>query len=356
MSDDITFEQMDLSEKDKVLSFLKTAYPDNPRQSDAEFWDWHFVEQPGSRAGQISTWLAKSGERIAGQLATIPVELNVAGKTVQSMWILDLMVDPDFRRRGIMKKLVKIAEQHSPHLLGVNTNRQHAPALLQSLGWVIVSKIPRFHKILFPGNAVRELSQVKAVRSALNLLFAPLRPRRAEIDEHVRILPKFDHSFDAFWNEARDQWGCSISRSAATLNWQFERQPNKKFEILGYYENNNLMGYSVLFFRKANKNGLIDKAAISDICYGPQNSSHIVDTLLQASLRLAVERRAGGLVTDALDALLNERLRYFGFWPIKSGLQLMAKAPENHDFIYDRKNWFLTRGDSDISIFEHPNL
>jgi len=49
-------------------------------------------------------------------------------------------------------------------------------------------------------------------------------------------------------------------------------------------------------------------------------------------------------------------LKKLGFWPIKSPLQLMAKVPENADTVYDIQNWYLTRGDSDISIFEDPNL
>lgn len=359
MENGITIQQMRLSEKDKVLSFLKTAYADNPRQSSSEFWDWHFLEQPHNANHLPPVWLATIGDRIAGQLGAIQVELNVGGEAHPAIWILDLIVDPDFRRRGIAQKLVSAARDFCPLILGVNTNEQHAPALLQKLGFVIVTKIPRFHKILFPGEALNEIARIGPVRAAANLAFAPLRAGLMNLqnsDEDVRLLQHFDGSFDELWQASRGQWRCSVSRSAAMLDWQFKQQPDKQFEILGYYEGDQLLGYAITFFRRVNAAGAIDKAAISDICYHPRKATETVDALLKASLQMALERRAGSLVTDAHDALLQERLKHFGFWPASSGLQLMALGPDRQDLIYDKNSWFLTRGDADIGIFEHPNV
>lgn len=357
MENDIKIEQMKLSALDALLLFLRGAYEDNPRQSDPAYWDWHFLEPSHSDSQSLPVWLAKSGERIVGQLGAISVEVNVNGKIAKAIWILDLIVDPDFRRMGIAKRLVLEAERFCPLMLGVNTNKQHAPVLLQSLGFVIVTKIPRFHKLLFPGEVLSKKINLKLVRSVIDLVYAPFRPSKNGTKKSgIRILNDFDGSFDEFWDEARHGWSCSVLRSSAMLKWQFRQQPNKKYDILGYYEDDKLLGYAILFFRKKNAAGAIEKAAVSDICYHPDNAKSIVDVLISGSLQTAVERRAGGIVIDALDPLLEERLRHFGFWSVKSGLQLMAKSPENQDFLYDANNWFLTRGDSDISIFEHPNL
>ena len=71
---------------------------------------------------------------------------------------------------------------------------------------------------------------------------------------------------------------------------------------------------------------------------------------------LALERRAGSLVTDVLDLTIAERLKVFGFGRVKNPLQLMVKSAARQNVLGDAKNWFLTRGDSDTSIFEDPNL
>lgn len=351
---------MTIEEKPAVLSFLKKAYPDNPRHCDPQYWDWHFAQAPHVDKDKLPIWLAKSGDRIAGQLATLPVELNICDKKVPALWVLDWVVDQDFRRRGIGKKLALAAEAFSPYLLGVNTDQQHAPALLLGLKWVVVSKIPRYHKILFPGESVRELSKIELIRRFSNTVFYPARRYgsrgKATTKPEIQLVENFDATFDDFWKQARTQWDCSISRDRRMLDWQFRKQPYKHFDILVCVNDEKLLGYAVLFARKKTAHGSIEKAAISDICYHPENAETTVDALLKAALDFCVERKIGGLVTDAIDPLLESRLRHFGFWKIDSPLQLMAKAPENRETVYDLSSWFLTRGDSDISIFEHSNI
>lgn len=355
MQYNIKIKPMHPVDRPDVLSFLRAAYPDNPRQSDPRFWDWHFPGHPLADPGKPPIWLAKSGDRIAGQLACIPVNLRVKEKNVTATWILDLMVDPEFRRRGIMKNLVREVQKVYPALLGVNTNQQHAPALLQSLGWKIVSLIPRYHRLLFPGSDIKHVSPSGMVAKAVNLAFSPFRPRSGGgINPHLRSLTGFDRSFDDLWLEAREQWPCAVNRSVATLNWQYRTQPGKKFEIIGWYDAEQLRGYAVMYYRKA-RAGCVPKAAISDICYHPSNPVRIVDELIEGCIQLALERRAGGVVVDVMDELLRDRLRRAGFLRVNSPLQLMAWATEGQEEVLDPKNWFLTRGDSDISIFEQPN-
>lgn len=357
MGEEIIIERMRISERPQVLDFLSRAYPDNPRQSDPRFWNWHFTGLPNVDPQLLPVWLAKSGDRIAGQLGALPVELNIGNRSVKAFWLLDMVVDEDFRRRGIAKKLALAAERDSPYLLGVNTDQQHAPKLLQSLGWVKVGKIPRYHKILFPGNAIKGFAGIP--KSVVNSLAFPLRRTSAKglFDSgKIRRIEHYDSAFDDLWQRGRKQNACSVTRNAATLEWQFSRQPGKQFETLGCYSNDRLCGYAVLFFRKPGRTGSIEKGAVSDIFYEPENGRETVDVLIKGAFEVAIERRAGGLVVDAMDPLLEERFRRFGFWKVNSQLQLMAKSPDNQEMIYDPKNWFLTRGDSDISIFEDYNI
>lgn len=351
----VTIEQMQMSEKDAVLAFLREAYADNPRQSDEKYWNWHFPESPYCDPNNLPVWLAKVDGRIAGQLAAVPVEFNAAGETVPAIWILDMIVAREFRRRGLAKKLALASLDFCPFVLGVNMPNQHAPTLLKALGWKIFSKIPRYQKILFPGNAVRELANLGPLRSIVNLAGAPLR-RGVSRAGSVKIVDAFDPPFDELWREAREQWPCSVSRTAKLLDWQFCRQPGKKFEILAHLSNGELRGYAVMFFRSPNRSGIIEKASISDICYGPADADATLDALLDGAIDLAIQRRVGSIVTDAIDSRLEQRLKRHGFWRVKSDLQLLANVPRNHKAIYQAANWYLTRGDADISFFEAPNL
>lgn len=351
---------MRLSEKGKLLSFLREAYRETPRMSDESFWDWHFPENPNVSPDNLPVWLAKSGERITGQLAAIPIELKIGDERKSAMWILDLIVHEDFRRRGIAKRLVLKAEEFCKIGLGINTTKQHSTAVLESLGWKVVRKIPRYSKILHAGNVLREISRINPLRKTFNFLSTPLRPATDKsmfgANAKLRIVEKFDSAFDDLWEKSREQWKCAVVRDSRFLDWQYKKQPGKKFDVIGYFERERLLGYAVLFVRKPDANGAVAKAAITDLCYQQASAGEIIDELLRGSLQIAARRGAGALVTDAVDALIDDRLRSFGFAPVKNPMQLIVKSNEHQDLLYDAEKWFLTRGDSDISIFEHPNL
>jgi GNAT superfamily N-acetyltransferase len=357
----VQIEQMTLADKPALLEFLREAYADNPRMSDERFWDWHFLENPFVEPDNLPVWLAKCEGRIAGQLAATPVDLKIGGERKRAIWILDLIVHDDFRRRGIAKRLALKAEEFCPVGLGVNTTEQHSTAVLESIGWRVPCKIPRYSKILHAGNALPEISRIRALRRAFNFLSAPARPRLdAEMfaeNGRLRLLENFDSRFDDLWREAGANWSCAVVRDARFLEWQYLRQPAKKFEIIGYFENERLRGYAIIFVRKAEEaGGAVAKASIADLCYAENDSETIVDALLRGALQIAARRGAGRLVTDVLDALIEERLAHFGFRSVKNPLQFLVKSNQNQELLGDSRNWFLTRGDSDISIFEHPNL
>ncbi|MBV9211051.1 MAG: hypothetical protein JOZ52_10500, partial [Acidobacteria bacterium] len=112
-----------------------------------------------------------------------------------------------------------------------------------------------------------------------------------------------------------------------------------------------------LFFRKAEGGGSSSpKVSLTELCYDADDAAQVIDELLKAALRLALERRAGAMVTDVRDALIEERLRRFGFRHMKNAPPFAALTAEQRDLIYNDANWFLTRGDCDMSIFEDPNI
>ena len=355
MQDEVQIKRFELQERDALFAFLREVYADNLRHSDEKFWRWHYCEVPGASESNIPLWVAKDGDEVVGQLGAIPVTLNVDRKDVPAVWILDLMIRIDYRRHGLAKRLVTAINEKYPVMLGVNTHEQKSPELLESLGWKITGNIRRYSKIINPGNATKEVTKIPALRSIVNSLYGVFRRPYPE-NTAIRPIEKFDEHFDELTSEAESQWKNSAKRSAEFLRWQYAGQPGKKFDIFGYYDGDRLRGYMVMFIRKPDENGVISKAAISDIYYSADEAREIVDALLKAAINLAAERKVGSVVIDILDPLVEARLKHLGFWQVKSPLLLMVKSESDQDLLYNIDNWFVTRGDSDTSIFEKPNI
>ena len=129
----------------------------------------------------------------------------------------------------------------------------------------------------------------------------------------------------------------------------------QKFYVLGLKDGAKLAGYVVLFFRKAQSN-LIAKAAITDIVYDADYGPGLIAALLQTALQKAISLRAGSLVTDIQDQHVEEQLRNLGFWSVKPRASFMVYDPLAPPAMYEMATWFLTRADSDVSIFEDPNM
>ncbi|MBD0324937.1 MAG: GNAT family N-acetyltransferase [Pyrinomonadaceae bacterium] len=359
MPGDVQIRQFELSDREALLKFLRIAYPDDARKSEPAYWDWHYVQNPQTDPRNIPLWVVTRGAKIVGQVATIPVKLKVGQEETPAIWILDFIVHEDYRGQGLGKRLMGEARAFCPTMIALGINEGSTAVLLKT-GWKALGGVRRFQRLLFPGNDLKRASRIAAVRGLVNLCYSPFRPRLSgnEMERWtLREVGAFDSAFDVFWTEASAQWPCAVVRDARNLEWQFSRQPGKKFEALGLYEGERLMGYAVLFFRKSGEAGAPAKASIADLCYTADNATAIIDELLRAALRRALERRAGSLVTDVHDPRVEERLRRLGFWHIKRSPQFMAHATEGRErLMYDPANWFLTRGDSDVSIFEHPNV
>jgi GNAT superfamily N-acetyltransferase len=357
MPHDVQIKQFELSDQEAVVAFLRVAYANEPRKFDPAFWKWHYLENPYTSSDDIPLWIVKDGERVVGQAATILVELKVAEETRRAVWILDFILLPEYRGQKLGKRLMTLARQTYPTMFALGINDQ-SRNVFRSLDWAPLGCIHRYQRLLNPGNALKELARFAPLRELANLSYVPFRPRPDQVVANERYTERevanFDSSFDELWQRASAQWPCVVIRNSRFLQWQFRQQPGKTFEVVGLFDKEQLAGYVVLFFRKSEQGGAPPKAAISDLCYDAANED-IVDELVQAALRRAVARRAGSLVIDVLDARVEACLLQLGFKRIKASPEFTVYSTTRQELLYDPANWFLSRADSDVSIFEEPN-
>jgi GNAT superfamily N-acetyltransferase len=343
------------NELSELSEFLRRAYP-NERKWTPAYLDWYFLQNPNADQGRPPVWVVKNGREIVGQVATIPVRLKAGASMTTAAWILEFILLPDFRGQGLGKRLVQEVGKTYPTMITLGIN-EASTRVFMSLGWKALGGIHRYHRMLFAGSAAKQSGLAGGV---LDLLSAPLRMSvagsKGDGSFAARHDATFDEELDQLCERASRQWPAAVRREHRYLTWQFLRQPAKKFEVIKLYERGTLVGYAVLFFRRGGATRRPPKAAISDLVYDESKSDEVIDGLLAAALQMAIARRAGSLVTDVLDTRVEGRLRKHGFWRIEKSPRFMASSTEFPDALYRSENWYLTRADSDVSIFEEPNI
>jgi len=357
---EIEIRQARVGDEEALLSFLRAVYPRSGRKADERFWRWYFTQNPNHDSDDPAVLIALEGERIVGQAGLLPVELRTPSGTSRAAWLVDFITDPQYRRRGLGTRMTRAAMDRYPVCLAAGPNEQ-SRGVFERLGWVDAARLSRFRRVLFPGTGAKELARWRRLRRAIDLLAAPLRPRRRALRPRegytVRAVDGFDQEFEALWEAAQRQWQLAVVRSPRYLGWQFRAQPSKRFEVIGVYADDTLVGYAVLYFRRGwSADSPPAKAAITDVCYRTDIAPDSPSELVKASLAQALDRGAGSLVTDVADPLMEKALEGLGFFKSSYETDVIASAEgELGRLIGSQSNWYLTRADADLSILEEPN-
>jgi GNAT superfamily N-acetyltransferase len=354
---DFEIAQLRRDQLHELAGFLRGVYPGEKRKADVAYLRWFYEQNPNVDGGLLPIWVLRRSGQIIGQLGTIPVRLKAGSTYTKAIWILEFVILPEFRGKGLGKKLVLAAGEKYRTMLTLGIN-EASTRVFTSLGWKTMGRIHRYHKFLFAGSSAQIPGKRSLLRDGLNRISFPRRAsRRPENPKYTFTCDRvFGPELDQFWERASVQWCVAVRRDHKLLEWQFVHQPRKLFECIRLYEGGQLVGYAVLFFRAGRDGGPPPKAAISDLAYDSTNRDEVIDALLNAALHLAIERKAGSLVTDVLDTRAEAGLKKLGFSRIKNSPPFMAISSEFPDEIHDPAHWYLTRADADVSIFEGANV
>lgn len=109
---------------------------------------WRAKVLPGVAGGGLALWVARQDGRIAG---SVQLDSDTPPNQPHRAEVRKLLVHPDFRRRGIARRLMREAESHAARigrsLITLDTRTgDSAEPLYASLGYVTVGQIPGFSR------------------------------------------------------------------------------------------------------------------------------------------------------------------------------------------------------------------
>lgn len=91
----------------RIAAFIDRTYGSSAPFKQRGRWDWQFRQTPyDPEEGDFApVWIAINADDVVGQLALQPGLLRLEGDALQVGWIVDVMVDPAHRGRGLSHEI-----------------------------------------------------------------------------------------------------------------------------------------------------------------------------------------------------------------------------------------------------------
>lgn len=216
-----------------------SKYWTKSRRKTPEYIYWKFR---GSQGKELKSFiLAIENEKVIGQLGIIPVDLKVDGEIYSSQWACDLMVEKEYRGKGVAKLLYDFAHQQKQITLGSDPS----PAASKSMQAAGYKSIKSSYKFFF-SSTVGDILKLKKIDYKIfnvtpnffiyfYILYGKIRKKQFEITdkfEYLKIKSLADNNEFA-----------SIEHNNDFLNWRYEKfQPY--YDGIKTYSNNKNSGFA----------------------------------------------------------------------------------------------------------------
>ena len=242
--------------KSALRDFQRLHFGAATRHSSDDFAEWLFERNPHRDPGGPSLWLCVRDGVVVGQQASIPVVLKVQDAEHRAAWLIDWMIHPQWRMRGVAVALLTASAEHHELMLGLGLE-DVAYKTVHRAGWTDVGRLSLF---------VRPLDAAACAR-LLNLpaLVGKLAPRAlfggtARMGRHMagalaRIsmepVAAFDDRIDEIWAKAGGDYAILVKRDYASVRWRYDDGPFRALYQRYYFRRRGqTIGYAVLRLAK----------------------------------------------------------------------------------------------------------
>lgn len=318
---------------------------------DARFWNWQMRENPD---GTAWIYLAEDGQKIIGHLADLPKRFLVQGKLVLGTLTHDMMVHPDYRRKGVSSATAEYAihrvEREKGVFMTAYSIREESLNSLLKVGWKEITRLPVLvFPIRFSGVVNRYLRSEYlslliggVMRFFYFLLFGLRKKRKIEGTVMERVY-EWDEMYDLFWERAKSTHPIMGNRNRSFLTWRYLRHPTRDYVIYRALQEGKMVGYIVLRkveLLKFNSVAIVDLLALDD-----HTLSELVNRGIEHSRREGVDLL--GFMVPRLHPY-GRSLKREGFLPSFKVFHFLVYSHANDGSVLDPKGWYVTWGDTDV--------
>jgi GNAT superfamily N-acetyltransferase len=345
----VAVERRAAADDDTLFALYADVFGAEPTESSRRRWLWQYRENPATPAEGPEIWVARDGERLLGQYASMPVRLWWGDREVGASWGMDVFVTKEARGRGVGAVLFTAWSDHVEVALGLGLTPS-SYGLFRKLRYDDVGPVPFFRRVLdAQAVAARRLGPALGALAApflrLGLALAARERRGGAQGIEVRRVTEFGSEYDALWEEARSSYAMCVRRDAAYLRWKYLALPHRRYAVHEARRGGQLTGFAIS--RHEEYHGLrlgwiLDVFAAADD--HATKRALLGDTL--DGFRAAGVARAQAF---AMHAALAEDLRAMGFLPGPSPMQFCVRSRvDDRGALRDTRRWHVVFGDSDM--------
>ncbi len=345
--DRVSVARHEASDQEDIFRFYAETFGQDLTEGSRRRWQWQYAENPEREREGPAIWVAREGEHVLGQYASMPVRLWWGGSEVRSSWGMDVFLRPEARGKGVGARLFTAWSDHVEVALGLGLTPS-SYGLFKKLRYHDVGPVPFFQKLMDArAVATRRLGE------PLGTLAGPLlalgwsalhreRARRSAVT--VEPIDSFGPEFDALWETARTSYTMCVRRDAAYLTWKYLRCPHRRYTLQAARREGRLAGFAVSReedYRGLRLGWIVDLFAdAADHC--------AKDALLGAVLGGFREAGVARAQAFALNRPLRDDLRRRGFREARSPMQFCVRTRVSEAPLGDRGRWHVVFGDSDM--------
>ncbi len=336
----------------EILSLRKVVFREEEKdKQDEKFWQWEFMEGPDGR-GFI--YVVEDASKIIGHFADIPRRFSVQGEEVLATLSLDLMVHPDYWRRGIFTAMGNYAARRVKEGNGLfMTAFPIRPETINGLiriGWKGVVDLPvlvfpiRFSGIINRYLRLPPLSLLLGGVTRFFYFFLLVRRKKERMKGvEIKRVRELDEKFDAFWKKAASLYPILGVRDRSYLSWRYVQHPTRDYAIYGAFRNGEMEGYTVL--RKVELLRFKSAVIVDLLALNGNALSALVEKGIEHSRQEGADL-LGFMVPKV--HFYYEALRGMGFLPSLKTFQFMVYPHSDRKILFSPESWYVTWGDTDV--------
>lgn len=322
-------------------------------EAHVRYVQWLFDENPASwRDEPLPIFVCRDGQQLIGQVAVIPVDLQLNGTPVRGGWYIDTFVLPAYQRQRVGERLIRVVDRHVPLSLSLGQS-DAAFRLLQRLDWCVAGAMTRYRRVLRPLHATaKKALEMLGLGNLARMLPRAHIAREGSTPPAIRVEPvtSFAHIVDQHSDLRGPGAGATrVGRTAAFMQWRYCANPFfqyavRRLSIAGYGD-----AYAVC---RLSDEGVLRRTVLVDLVYP--------DGLPQALL--------ADVVTVVVDAIGDDGAEIFecqtsdtavlaalGASPLsraQPGMRFLYRATANGTAgISTVDSWRLYVGDSDADTY-----